>query len=847
MVARGRPGGALTQSRSRCRPMLGATPTREPVLPLCRIRAVAGWGSIPKILTVECVDEITGSGAVPWADTVCPYSTEGGSMRTRIPEYADPDDPGAGPGSRHSPHHSRRARPKRNLAGGIARWNARHRKTAIFGWLAFVIAATVLGSAIGTTMLKDSDYGSGDSKKADKIIEDAGFPERAGELVLIQGRGSTTADDPAFKAAVSDAIAAVRGTGQVENIVSPYDKDAGGASSKERRSALVTVDMKGNQDTAADRVQPVLDAVSGVQAKHKDLRIEETGNASLDHAIGQSLDKDFNRLGMLSIPLSLGILLVAFGAFLAAILPVGLALTAICAAIGLSAFASRLFAMDESTSHVMLLVGLAVGVDYCMFYIRREREERARGADPERALAVAAATSGRSVLISGLTVMAAMAGMFIAGNGIFTSFAVGTVLVVSVPVLGSLTVLPALRSRLGGRVDFGKLPLLYRRQTKGRLWGLVLTPALRFPKAAAAITAGALIALAVPAFHLHTVLPGAEDIDHNVPALQTYDRVQTAFPGGADPAAIIVHAPEVTTPEVQAAIQDFRTAALATGEAFEPMVVDVNPDKTVASINIGLAGNGNDDASRHAVETLRADVVPQTLGELPNTEAYVGGWAAAALDVDQSMTGSMPLVFGLVLAVAFVLVLVAFRSLVIAATTIVLNLLSVAAAYGLVVGMFQYGWGESLLDFTSNGSIASWLPIFLFVILFGLSMDYHVFVLSRIREAYDRGMATKDAVRHGIRSTAGVITAAAVVMVAVFMLFTTMSLTSLKALGFGLAAAILIDATIVRGVLLPAVMTTLGDWNWYLPRWLRWLPDVSHGEQPDRSAEPAERELVSAR
>jgi putative drug exporter of the RND superfamily len=742
----------------------------------------------------------------------------------------------------------RSERQHRNIAGTLARWSARHRATAILGWLAFVVVVTVAGSSIGTTMLKDSEIGSGDSRKAEQIIENAGFPDRVGELVLIQGEQGQTADDPDFRQAVADVAGAVEGTGGVKNIVSPYDPDSGGAISADRRSALVSFEMSGDPDTAADRVGPVLDAVKAVQADHPDLFIAETGLASIDAAIGDSLDEDFSRLGMLSIPLTLGILLVAFGALVAALLPVGLAITAIIGAIGLSAFASRLFPLTEETSHVMLLVGLAVGVDYVMFYLRREREERARGADPERALAIAAATSGRSVLISGLTVMAAMAGMFIAGNGIFTSFAVGTMLVVAVAVLGSLTVLPALLSKLGDRVDFGKLPLLYRRQSKGRLWSLVLTPALRFPKAAAVVTAGALIALAVPAFHLHTVLPGAEDIDHhNVPALQTYDRVQTAFPGGADPAAIVVHAADVTAPAVQAAIQDFRTAALATGEAFEPMVVHINPDQTVANINIGLAGNGTDAASRHAVDTLRSDVVPQTLGDLPNAEAYVGGWAAAALDVDRSMTGSMPLVFGFVLALAFVLVLVAFRSVVIAATTIVLNLLSVAAAYGLVVGMFQYGWGESLLGFTSNGSIASWLPIFLFVILFGLSMDYHVFVLSRIREAYDRGMRTRDAVGHGIRSTAGVITAAAVVMVAVFLLFTMMSLTSLKALGFGLAAAILIDATVVRGVLLPAVMSILGDRNWYLPRWLRWLPDVSHGEQPDRQAEPAERELVTAR
>lgn len=726
----------------------------------------------------------------------------------------------------------RRVRPHRNLAGTLARWSARHRKTAIFGWLAFVVGATVIGSAVGTTMLKDSEIGSGDSFKAEQIIEDAGFADRAGELVLVQATNSESADDPAFQEAVAGVIAAVDATGEVENVISPYDDSAGGAISQDDRSALITFDMAGDPDTAADRVGVVTDAVAALQDVYPGLYIAQTGSASGEAAIGESLDEDFNRLGMISIPLTIGILLVAFGAIVAALVPVGLALTAIFSAVGLLAFASRIFPAEDATAHVMLLIGLAVGVDYCMFYIRREREERANGADKDRALTVAAATSGRSVLISGLTVIAAMSGMFIAGDGIFTSFAVGTVLVVAVAVLGSLTVLPAMLSLLGDRVDAGKIPLLYRRQSRGsgRLWGAILTPALRFPKIAALVVAGGLIALAVPAASLKTVLPGAEDIAHDVPALQAYDRIGEAFPGGADPAVVALQAPDVSAPQVQAAIEDFRAAALATGEAYEPMTVRVNPDGTVAQINIGVAGNGTDDTSRHAVETLRADVVPQTLGALDGAQAYVGGWAAAALDVNESMTASMPLVFTFVLALAFILVLVAFRSVVIAGTTILLNLLSVAAAYGLVVGMFQYGWGESFFDFESTGAIASWLPIFLFVVLFGLSMDYHVFVLSRIREAYDRGLPTRDAVAHGIRSTAGVITAAAIVMVAVFSLFTTISLTSMKALGFGLAAAVLIDATVVRAVLLPAVMTMLGERNWYLPRWLRWIPDISHGE-----------------
>jgi RND superfamily putative drug exporter len=721
---------------------------------------------------------------------------------------------------RHDTVASHRARPPGNLAARMAQFSARHRATAIGGWLLFVVAATALATMFGTISATDSEYDNGESRRAGQMIEAAGFPKQAGEMVLVQSE-RLTADAPAFQAALSEVTAAVGATGRVANLQPAI-------VSADKHSALITFHVTGDYDTAADRVGPVMDAVAGVQRAHPDLYVAQGGDASGEKVIGESLEKDFSRLSLLSLPITLGILLVAFGALLAAVLPVGLALTAFMAAMGLLAAASRLFHTVDATMHVMLLVGLAIGVDYCLFYIRREREERAKGADPERALAIAAATSGRSILVSGLTVIIAMAGMFLTGNTVFESFAAATILVVAVAVVGSLTVLPALLSKLGDRVDFGKVPGLYRRESNGRFWKAVLSVVLRRPGISAALATGVLAAMAIPAFALHTASLGVQDFPADMPIVQTYNRIQTAFPGGAEPVQVVVSAPDVTAGPVTAAIDEFKAKALATGQMHEPIDVEVSPNRTAAVISVGLSGSGTDAASERAVRTLREEVIPATLGRVDGAEVGVTGSTASSVDFTASLNRSIPVVFAFVLGLAFLLLLVSFRSVVIAATSIVLNLLSVAAAYGLLVAVFQWGWGEDLLNFQSSGSISDWLPLFLFVILFGLSMDYHVFVLSRIREGHDRGWPTKLAVARGVRSTAGVITSAAVVMVAVFSLFATMSLTSTKQMGIGLAAAVLLDATLVRAVLLPAVMAMLGDRNWYLPRWLRWLPKVSH-------------------
>ncbi|HEY1596086.1 MAG TPA: MMPL family transporter [Thermoleophilaceae bacterium] len=724
-----------------------------------------------------------------------------------------------------------------NIAARMGRWSARHWKTAVIGWIVFVVVSVALGSAIGTKKLTDAQSGTGSSGRADRLL-DREFKRPDSEQVLIQSR-KVTLHDPAFRAAVNDVTTRFSHDGVVKDVRSPLAPGNAGQVSKDGHSALVTFDIKGDADKADDKADGLLAVTAAAQKAHPSLLIQEAGDATADKALNDSFSNDFNRARTLSLPITLAILIFAFGALVAAGIPVLLAITGVAATLGLVALPSHIAPVDDAVSEVVLLVGMAVGVDYSLFYLRREREERAKGASPEQALESAAATSGHSVIVSGLTVIAAMAGMYLAGDKTFGSMATGTIMVVAVSVLGSVTVLPALLSRLGDKVMLGRVPFIGRRRDRGenpRVSGWIMDRVLRRPVVSMVLSGGLLLALAVPAFSLHTAVPGLQGLPHNLPIVRTLDRVQTAFPGGPTPAQVVVSGRNVDTPQVHRAIASLKREGLASGQIKQPMTVDVNRAHTVAVVSMPLVGQGTDDVSVHALETLRTDLVPRTVGAVPGAHVDVTGETAGSKDFNDSMKSHAPLVFAFVLTMAFLLLLVTFRSIVIPLKAIVLNLLSVGAAYGVLELVFQHTWAEGLLGFKSTGGITSWLPLFLFVILFGLSMDYHVFIISRIREAFDGGMKTEDAVAHGIKSTAGVVTSAAFVMVAVFAIFASLGALEFKQLGVGLAAAILIDATIVRAVLLPATMKLLGDWNWYLPRGLRWLPS-RRASRP--SAEPA--------
>jgi uncharacterized membrane protein YdfJ with MMPL/SSD domain len=732
----------------------------------------------------------------------------------------------------------------RNLAARAGRWSATHRKTAILGWILFVVLATVIGGKVGLNDIDESAQGSGESMRGDVIINAAGFPDQAGEQVLVQGKGAIKAGDPQVTAAVKDVVAGLGRIDGITEIESPLDPATrANTVSKDGRSVVVNFKMPGTDEHVEKLVEKPLAAVAAIQTAHPDVRVEQFGDVSATNEIAAQDAKDGKRSEFISYGLMLIILLVAFGAVVAASLPLILGATAVAATVGLLGPVSHLYALPLDVSQLVVIIGLAVGVDYAMFYARRVMEERDRGHSAEAAVEIAAATSGRAVLISGITVLTAMAGLLFAGNAIFIGFGIGTMLVVAVAMLGSMTFLPAMLSFLGRKnwLEKGRVPYVTKRrhQSKGesRVWGVILTRVLKRPLVATLLAGGLLVALCIPALGIQFKEPGLDGYSRSQPVIQTYDRVQAAFPGGAVPAMTVIKADDVTAAPVQAAIAQLHDKALATGELSEPSSVDISPDKTVAVVALSVKGSGTDAASERSLAVLRSEVVPATVGRLAGADVAVTGLTAGSKDFIDVMRSHVPIVFLFVLSLTFILLLVTFRSIVVPIKAIILNLLSVGAAYGVLVLVFQDGHGEGLLGFQSVGGIAPWIPLFLFVILFGLSMDYHVFVLSRIREAVDRGMSNDDAVAHGIKSTAGVVTSAALVMVAVFGSFALSSDQTSMQIGLGLAAAILIDATIIRAVLLPATMKLLGERNWYLPKSLGWLPKFEH--EPVAAPSPA--------
>jgi putative drug exporter of the RND superfamily len=718
----------------------------------------------------------------------------------------------------------------------------------------------------GTHKLSDVEYATGEAAQAEQILAGAGFNTPAGEAVIVRSR-TLDVSTIAFRATVQSVIAELATMPQVANLRT----GAAGQISKHRQAQLVQFDMKGKADTAYKRVAPVLEAVAGLQRSHPGFTIAEFGQASATREYNDTLGRDFANAERLTVPVTFLVLLFAFGAFVAAGMPVVLAFSAVLGSIGLSALASHLAHASDATNSIILLMGMAVGVDYSLFYLKREREERAADSRGRESLFRAAATSGQAVLISGCTVLIAMAGMLFAGSKIFTSIGIGTMIVVFTSLVGSLTVLPALLGKIGDRIERGLREVFaatllralrpfdvqpsvlvwlrdtpsWLRKLKGerpesRAWAFVLRWSMRFPAVALALSAGLMIMLALPVLSIHTKLPSFTDLPKSLSIVKTYDTIQASFPGSEDPAHVVVKARNVTTPRFKEVYAETKKRALATGVIKTPIWFTVNPSHTVARIDFALAGKGQDATAVRALETLRTKVIPPALAKLPRgTQIAVTGQTAGTHDFNQTMKQRLPYVFGFVLGLAFLLLLLTFRSIVIPIKAIVLNLLSVAAAYGILVWIFQGGHLQRLLNFKSNGAVVTWLPLFLFTVLFGLSMDYHVFIVSRVKELVDRGVPTDEAVAHGIRTTASTVTAAATVMVAVFAIFASLQAIMIKQMGVGLAVAVLLDATVIRGVLLPAAMKLLGDWNWYLPRWLEWLPRLNLEAQPQFTPGPS--------
>jgi len=736
----------------------------------------------------------------------------------------------------------RRHRTRAPLTERIASWSARHRKSAVLGWLALVIAAFAVGQVLGTPNLPQ--YDSGQSGQAEHTLQRLGVITPPAESVLVQARapGETVAADPAMRQAIRQVTASLRALpGSAAGIRAPL-------MSADGRSALVTFTVPGKIADEDQRVVPALRAVAAVAARHRGLLIAEGGDASADRAANAQVSHDFRKAELTSVPITLILLLIAFGALIAAGIPLLLAGTAVVSAISLLAIPGHWLPVGSSTAEVVLLIGMAVGVDYSLFYLRREREERVAGASTVSALRIAAATSGRAIVVSGLTVMIALAGLFLTGYAVFTGIAIGTILVVGVAVIGSVTVLPALLSWLGGWADRGRIPFLGRRRTAARpsrVWAALVRRVVRRPAAWGAVATIGMLALAAPALGLRLGNPPDGGFPASLPVVTTLNQIQRAFPGTPAPAEVVVTArtrAELTGPAMQAAITALRADAADSadpaagagahgaghgavrGAIRGPLTVNSVAGGRALVVQVPLAGNGSDSASTQALLTLRDRILPETLGRAAGVSYAVTGGIAESHDDIAALDSRTLLVFAVVAILAMVLLLIAFRSVPIAVISVGLNLLSAGAAFGLITLIFQDGHLQSLLGFTSYGAIVPWVPLFTFVFLFGLSMDYHVFLLSRISELRSRGATTADAVVGGVSSSAGVITSAAAIMVAVFSVFATLSVVQLKMLGVGLAVAVLIDATVVRGILVPASLALLGERSWYLPRWLSWLP-----------------------
>ncbi len=725
-------------------------------------------------------------------------------------------------------------RPRRRpLIERIACWSARHRAIALFGWLVMVGGALLAGHLYGTASLPQ--YDPGQSGVAERMLSQLHVVTPPSESVLIQSRTPgperTFAADPSMRIAARQVVTALKDLPDAaSNIQSPFGREGRELIAPHGGGVLITFAVAGPNHDADSTVLRALRAVADVQARHPELIVAEAGGASLDRAATATLGQDFHQAETTSVPLTLLLLLIVFGALIAAAIPVILAGTAVMTAVSLLAIPSRWLPIGQGTSEVVLIIGMAVGIDYTLFYLRREREERAAGATFHDALRTAAATSGRAIVVSGLTVIVSLSGLLFTGIEMFTGFAIGTMAVVGVAVVGSVTALPALLSWLGPWADRGRLPFLGKGRTSGqrsRLWNALVTRVVKHPVIWGGLAIVALGGLAIPALSMRLGTPNI-DLPSSLPIVRTLSLIQSDFPGGPDPAQVVVAGSGVQSQAMVKALAGLKADA-GTGSAIDGPISVLPVDAgrglllSVPLRGASQASNANATATGSLL-TLRNRFLPDTLGRVPGISYATSGDTANSYDYSATLRSAAPLVFGLVAALAFMLLLFAFRSVTIPLVSIGLNLFSVGAAYGLITIIFQQGHFEGLLGFTSFGGIMDWVPLFMFVFLFGLSMDYHVFILSRIKELRDRGEPTPQAVIGGISTGAGVVTSAAVIMVAVFSIFASLSTIDLKMIGVGLAFAVFIDATVVRGICVPAALALLGERSWYLPKWLQWLP-----------------------
>lgn len=736
----------------------------------------------------------------------------------------------------------------------MARWSARHPWRAIVGWFVFVLLCLGAGIAAGSNPATTKDFWVGEAGHAESMATDGGLQRRPTEHILIRAKSGPLNTERAT-AAARDLTTRMNALSEVDSVAPPV-------RSKDGTALRVTVVMNGAELDAKKNVVPLLDRTAQVAAAHADLIVEETGSPAISKGVNDQRGEDLALSERLSLPVTLVILLIVFGSVVMAGVPLLLALSSIAATMGLAMLASHLMPDPGVGTNMILLMGLAVGVDYTLFYLKREREERTRAAgrlSPEALVELAAATAGRAVVVSGLAVIVCTATLYLATDVIFSSLATGTILVVAVAVLSSLTVLPALLVKLGHRAERRTAKKAARRAKRGtpttakppkppkppkspkagkpengRVFGVLMRPAQRHPAITLCVSVLVMLAVAAPALGIKLIDPGKDTFSRSIPAMQVYDRLTAAFPELLVKHEVVTRSAPDRAPEVRQALTELGRTAQAdplfarTGRP----VVRTSADGRISVLELLVPHPAPSDEAIASLDHLRERYIPDTIGGVKGTDTAVSGDVARGQDYVHHERSKLPLVIGFLLLLTFVTTAVAFRSVIVGLLGVVLNLLSAAAALGALVLVFQGTWAESLLDFDSLGAIASRVPLFLFVLLFGLSMDYQVFVVSRIKEAMEHGMTAREAVVDGIDRSAKVVTSAALVMVTIFAAFVFLHLTEMKQMGFCLAVAVLLDAVVIRMMILPSALLLLGERAW------RPLRRPRRGVPADPSARP---------
>lgn len=739
----------------------------------------------------------------------------------------------------------------------VALWSARHRWPVFSLWFVLTIGVFVASLALGGIRAVAATGGLGGSdteaSQGTRAMNAGGSTTASETLTVVVTSPTSRVTDPAFKSTVETiveqldaATASVDGTTgpALSQVIDPYQAPAtAGLVAPDQTGVIVTAQLLGSASAREIRAEAIGTTIGTVQAEYPGFGIHAVSNTLTNDQIGTVVNSDLDGSLRISLPATFIILVLAFGAVVAAFVPLFLAITALLAAFGLlGIYSEAVSPVSPYATQLVVLIGLAVAVDYSLFMVTRFRSERRAGRPKLAAIETASATAGRAVFFSGLAVMISLAGLFMLPDEIFHSMALGTIAVIMAAIAGSLTFVPATLAILGDSVSRLSVPFLSRDRGEGRgLWASLANAVMSRPWISALGASAVLLALASPVLHMHLGESDLTTFPESVDGVQAVEALQAHWPQGTLLTLDVVVTSAQDGP-TKAAILALEPRLLAIPGLSGPAQVDASKDGSAASVSVEMSGSMNDPANWQIVRQVRSQLDPAVFRGLPNSHVYVTGDAAQSLDNTTIYTDGMARVFLFVLTLSFLLLMVVFHSIVIPTKAILLNLLSTGAAYGAVVLVFQDGWFGSLLGVRPTNAIQNWIPIFIFTVLFGLSMDYEVFILSRVKEFVDQGADTRTAVARGLSITAGTVTSAAAIMVVVFAVFMTLRLVIIRELGLGLAVAVLVDATVIRCVLLPATMRLLGEWNWYLPPFLRWLPRIRvEVEPPPPSGAPFPR------